>query len=319
MKKMKRSKMKTTRPKNENSISADTKEIIQDRRQSKIDQILSILPFNIRGSKPVIAVLRLDGVIGKVSSYKSGLALHSLNKLIESIFKIDRLEALFLSINSPGGSPVQSELIANRIITLASDAEIPVYSFVEEVAASGGYWLACAGDKIFASKSSIIGSIGVIHSSFGFNEAIKKLGIERRVYTQGNNKSVLDPFGPTKPADVALVKNLGKNIHEHFIDYIKTRRAGRLTQSDEILFNGEFWTGQTAVDYGLIDGIDNMYSYIHKHWGDDVKIEYIENKQSWFKKKLGMATSSGGIAYEISDGFVSAIEDRLLESRFKLK
>jgi signal peptide peptidase SppA len=311
--------MKIIRPKNENSISAETKEIIQSRPQSKIDQILSILPFNIRGSKPVIAVLRLDGAIGKVSSYKTGLTLHSLNKLIESIFKIDRLEALFLSINSPGGSPAQSELIASRIITLASSAEIPVYSFVEEVAASGGYWLACAGNKIFATKSSIIGSIGVIYSSFGFNEVIKKMGIERRIYTQGNNKSVLDPFSPTKPADVTLVKNLGKNIHGHFIDYVKTRRAGRLTQSDEILFNGEFWTGQTALDYGLIDGIDDMYSYIGKHWGEDIKIEYIENKQSWLRKKLGMSTSSEDIAYEISDGFVSAIEDRLTHSGFKIK
>lgn len=311
--------MKTSRPKNENSISAETKGITQIRRQSKIDQILSILPFNIRGSKPVIAVLRLDGAIGKISSYKTGLTLHSLNKLIESVFKIDRLEALFLSINSPGGSPVQSELIANRIITLANEAEIPVYSFVEEVAASGGYWLACAGDKIFATKSSIIGSIGVIFSGFGFNEAIKKLGVERRIYTQGHNKSVLDPFQPTKPSDVDLIKNLGKNIHEHFIDYIKTRRSGRLTQNDEILFNGEFWTGQTALDYGLIDGIDNMYSYIDKHFGDDIKIEYIENKQSWLKKKLGMATSSNEIAYEISEGFVSAVEDRLIDSRFKIK
>jgi signal peptide peptidase SppA len=212
---------------------------------------------------------------------------------------------------------VQSELIAQRITSLAKKHQIPVYSFVEEVAASGGYWLACMGDKIFATKSSIVGSIGVIYSNFGFDEAIKKLGIERRIFAEGKNKSVLDPFKPVKPSDVALIKNLGQNIHEHFINYVKTRRAGKLTQSDEILFNGEFWAGQTALDYGLIDGIDDMYSYINKHYGDDVRIEYIEGKQSWFKKKLGM-TSSSQLGYEISDGLIDSIKVKSIEDRFNI-
>ena len=305
------------RQNNKNSFS--TKEVINSRKQSRFEQMLSFLPINLGYQKPVIAILRLEGIIGRVNSYKSGLSISNLNKLIEQAFKTNRLEAVCLVINSPGGSPVQSELIAGRIIQLAEEMEIPVYSFVEDVAASGGYWLAAAGDKIFASKSSIIGSIGVIHSSFGFHEAIAKLGIERRIYAEGNNKSVLDPFEPAKPSDIKLIKNLEKNIHGHFISYVKSRRNGKLTQSDEILFNGEFWTGQTAVDYGLVDGIDNVYSFINKHYGDEVKIEYVENKQGWFKKKLGMSALSSEIAHDIGEGLVTSVENKLGENRFRIK
>ena len=180
-------------------------------------------------------------------------------------------------------------------------------------------WLACAGDKIFASRSSIIGSIGVISATFGFHEAINKLGIERRVYTEGKSKSVLDPFQPAKNSDIKIIKDLQKNIHEHFIDTVKTRRAGKLTQSDEILFNGEFWTGQTAVDYGLIDGIEDIYSFIHKRYGDDVKVEYIETKQSWLKKKLGMANFADKFAESFSESAIATIENKLIENKYNLK
>ncbi|WP_316353873.1 S49 family peptidase [Candidatus Trichorickettsia mobilis] len=303
---------------NKNLITVADDSIAKTGRQiSKLEQILSILPFKFQSQKPVIAVLSLSGVIGKVSNLKSGLCLHSLNELIEKAFAIPKLQAICLSINSPGGSPVQSELIAKRITSLAKSKKIPVYSFVEDVAASGGYWLACAGDEIYASKSSIIGSIGVISSSFGFHEAINKIGVERRVYTEGQNKAILDPFQPVKAADIKIIKQLQQQIHQHFIDYIKERRAGKLTQSDDILFNGEFWAGESAHDFGLIDGITDMYSFINNKFGDDIKIEYIAGKQSWLKKKLGMTNNNHNL-HEVADYFLDAIEHKILYKKFDL-
>ena len=301
--------------KSKNSIST-AKTPINTNRSSKIDQLISVLPFWFN-TKPVVAVMRLEGVIGKVGSMKSGLTISSLNKLIEKMFKIERLDAVCLCINSPGGSPVQSELISKRLTSLAKELGVPIYSFVEDVAASGGYWLACAGDKIFANKSSIIGSIGVISSGFGFHEAIGKMGIERRVIAEGKNKSVLDPFQPTKSSDVKLVKDLQKKIYEHFTETVKERRKGRLTQTDEIIFNGEFWTGQKALDYGLIDGVDDLYSFIHKKYGNEVKVEYIENKQSWFKKRLGMSNAKDTVQ-EVTDAAFDRIEARFMAGKFDL-
>lgn len=302
-----------------NNIIADAGLVTSGRRQGKLEYLLSFLPLGFSGSKPVVAVLRLDGIIGKAGGFKSGLTLNSLNKLIEKMFKIENLDAVCLSINSPGGTPVQAELIANRIVELAKTKEIPVFSFVEDVAASGGYWLACAAHKIYASQSSIIGSIGVISSGFGFHEAIEKLGIERRVYTEGNTKSVLDPFQPAKKSDIKIINKIQKEIHQHFINTVKKRRTGRLTQNDDILFNGEFWTGQIALDYGLIDGIENLYSFIQKRYGDNVKIEYIENKQPWFKKKLGMSKISQEFANDLSEGIISSVEQRVIYSKFGIK
>ncbi len=306
--------MKTTNN-SKNSIST-AKTSANTKRSSKIDQIMSILPFSFN-TKPVVAVMRLEGIIGKAGSMKSGLTISSLNKLIEKMFKLEKLDAVCLCINSPGGSPVQSELISKRLTSLAKELDVPIYSFVEDVAASGGYWLACAGDKIFASKSSIIGSIGVISSGFGFHEAIEKLGIERRVIAEGKNKSVLDPFQPTKSSDIKLVKALQKTIYDHFTENVKERRKGKLTQNDDIIFNGEFWTGQKALDYGLIDGIDDLYSFINKRYGNEVKIEYIENKQSWFKRKLGMASAKDTVQ-EVTDAMLDRIEARIVAGKFDL-
>ena len=276
--------------------------------------MLPIIGFG--ASKPVVAVLRLSGVIDKVSSIKSGLTIESLHELIDKAFGIKNLEALCLSINSPGGSPVQSELISNRIRLLAQENKIPVYSFIEDVAASGGYWLACIGDQIYASRSSIIGSIGVVSASFGFPAAINKLGIERRVYTEGKNKSILDPFQPVQERDVKIIKQLQKQIHGHFIDYVKERRIGKLTQEDDILFNGEFWSGKTAADFSLIDGIDDMYSFIKKKYGD-VTIKYIANKQSWLKKKLGMVKQD--VIQEFSDSLIESIDNKITYDRFNIR
>lgn len=310
--------MAQVKNRNNRSLTGATEEL-DVRKIGRIEQLISILSFGLSSSKPVVAVLRLEGVIGRVSSMKSGLSLCSINKLIEKMFKIERLKAVCLVINSPGGSPVQSELIATRIIELAKENDIPVYSFVEDVAASGGYWLACAGDKIFASKSSIIGSIGVISSGFGFHEAIAKLGVQRRLYTQGKTKSVLDPFQPEKESDVKIIKKIQKEIHEHFIDTVKKRRGGKITQSDDIIFNGEFWSGQVALDYGLVDGLENMHSFIKNKYGDEVKVEYIEQKQSWFKKRfMSSAADTKMLTDSMVDSVAEELETRLFKNRYNL-
>ncbi|WP_375326607.1 S49 family peptidase [Candidatus Tisiphia endosymbiont of Nemotelus uliginosus] len=289
---------------------------ISKRQAGKLTQLFSMLPIIGSKNTQTVAVLHLNGVIGKVNAVKLGLNIETLNELIERAFDIKNLVAICLTINSPGGSPVQSDLIAKRIRTLATEKAVPVYSFVEDVAASGGYWLACIGDKIYASRSSIIGSIGVILAGFGFPGAIDKLGIERRVYTEGKNKAILDPFQPVQEIDVKIIKNLQKQIHEHFIDYVKERRIGKLTQEDSILFNGEFWCGQTAVDFGLIDGIDDMYNFIKQKY-ENATIKHITVKQSWLKKNLGMARQN--FAYELSTNLVESVDNKINYDIYKVR
>jgi len=285
----------------------------------KFDSFISCLTLeNFRNPKSRVSILRLAGVIGKVGPGRGGMTLEGLNESIESAFNKSNIEAVCLAINSPGGSPVQSELIAGRITTLAREKSIPVYAFVEDVAASGGYWLACAADEIYASKSSIIGSIGVISAGFGFSDAIKKMGIERRVYAQGTNKSVLDPFVPEKKEDIVILKKLQKHAHEHFIDYVKSRRKGKLTQNDDILFNGEFWSGAIAEDFGLIDGIDNMYNFIKKKFGDRVTIDYIKPKESWFKKRFMSHIGSEIDAESIVNAIYNKAQDEQIVSKFRI-
>ncbi|WP_341790582.1 S49 family peptidase [Rickettsia endosymbiont of Polydrusus tereticollis] len=296
---------------------AEFEPIISKRQMSKLEQLFSFFPSIFTNSKDVIAVLRLSGVIGKISTMQSGLTLESLNELIEKTFKIKKLKAVCLVINSPGGAPVQAELIAKRIRELAEENEIKIYSFIEDVAASGGYWLACIGDQIYASRSSIIGSIGVIASGFGFHEAIGKLGIERRIYTEGTNKAILDPFQPIQKDDLKIIKNLQKQVYEHFVDYVKERRIGKLTQGDDILFNGEFWVGQVAADYGLIDGINDMYSVMKEKFGENIKFQYVSAKQPWLKRKLGILSKN--LSENFADSLVGAVENKLMQDKFNIK
>lgn len=280
---------------------------------SKIAQILSRISDFFNFNRTVVSIINLNGVIGKVGA-RGGLSLDSINQQLEDAFKPRNLAAVFLRINSPGGSPVQSELISARIIQLSEKKQVPVYSFIEDMAASGGYWLACSGDEIYASKSSIVGSIGVISAGFGFVDTINKLGVERRVYTQGQNKMVLDPFQPTKSEDIKIISNLQKQVHQHFIDHVKNRRQNRLTQTDDILFNGEFWSGITAKDFGLIDGIENLYDFIDKKFASNVKINNICGKESWLKKRLGISLA----AEDYLDGLEAKIEQKILTERFRL-
>jgi signal peptide peptidase SppA len=235
---------------------------------------------------PQISVLRLSGIIGDYGPM-SGLSLHSINEYIEEAFAIKRLTAVFLVINSPGGSPAQSDLIAKRIKFLSNKKSIPVYSFIEDVGASGGYWIACCADKIFSLESSIVGSIGVISTSFGFQDAIKKLGIERRIYTQGKNKCLLDKFLPENQEGVAILKRIQQNLHNTFIDYVKTSRKAKLSSTEE-LFDGSIWIGQEAKKLGLIDDVKDMYSFAKENFPENTILKFVKKKESWIKKKLGI-------------------------------
>ena len=295
-----------------------SEQVIYRRNISRFNQLLSILSFNFWKRPSKVAVVRLEGVIGKIGLGKSGLTLESLDQLIQKAFTTEVI-AVCLLINSPGGSPVQSDLIAKRITNLSEKHNIPVYSFVEDMAASGGYWLACAGEEIYANRSSVIGSIGVVARGFGFTEMIKKIGIERRVYTQGENKSVLDPFKPEKARDIELITDIQKDVHQHFIDAVKISRNNRLTQSDDILFDGTFWSGQIALDYGLVDGIDDLHSFISRKFGDDTKIEYIKPKESWLQRKLSISVDLQKIATKIVDHLFAKIEAKTDYDKFDLK
>ena len=227
------------------------------------------------GGEPRVSVIRLHGVIMEGRGGLGGtgvINLENTRKLIDKAFQPSRLQAVLLNINSPGGTPVQSDLVSAYIREKAAEHEVPVLVFVEDLAASGGYWLACTGSEIYAARCSIVGSIGVISQGFGFHQLIEKLGIERRTYTAGQNKSINDPFEPVKEKDVEIIKSMQGNIHKEFIEHVKTSRGERLKGDDQLLFNGEFWTAETALKLGLIDGIDHMESFITRKWGSDVRV-----------------------------------------------
>ena len=270
---------------------------------------------------PVVPVLRFTGPIGMATPLRPGISLAATAGAIEKAFSLSKLPTVAVLINSPGGSPVQSNLIFKRIRQLAEEKSKRVYVFCEDVAASGGYFLAIAGDEIYADPSSIVGSIGVISSSFGFVEAIEKLGIERRVYTAGLNKSTLDPFMPEKPEDVARLKALQLDVHDVFIGLVKERRLGKLKAPDAELFSGAFWTGAKALEFGLIDGIADVRSKMQELHGVKVRLKVVEPEKPGllgrFRKFSGAASFDGGGLAFASD-LVSAIEARALWSRFGL-
>lgn len=246
------------------------------------------------GKTPRISVINLHGTImqGKGSPIGGKLInLESTRKMIDKAFKPARLEAVFLNINSPGGSAVQSDLVSTYIKEKSAKHNVPVIAFVEDTAASGGYWLACTGSEIYAARSSVVGSIGVISQGLGFHQLIDKWGIERRTFTAGENKSVMDPFAPLKEKDVEIIKGLLNNIHQHFIDHVKTSRGDRLIGEDQVIFNGEFWTGEQALALGLIDGIDNLDSYVARKWGENVEVIRVKGG-SKLEELLGEVTGT---------------------------
>lgn len=248
-------------------------------RRSTCVNMKYLVPF--LQADPTVAVIRLSGVIS--ASGRGALNDASLRPIIERAFKKGKPKAVALVINSPGGSPVQSSLIAARIRRLSAEKDIPVIAFIEDVAASGGYWLASAGDEIWADESSIIGSIGVISMGFGFTEAMSRHGVERRVYTAGKSKAMLDPFQPEKAADVKRLKGMLEHIHESFKAQVMKRRTGKLPE-DKDLFTGEIWVGKSAIDVGLIDGIDHLEPLMQQRYGDKVKFIRYGGKRSFLQK-----------------------------------
>jgi serine protease SohB len=266
---------------------------------------------------PVVPVLRLSGVIGGPGLRGGGLTLAALNPALERAFKMRGARAVALAINSPGGSPVQSALIAERIRLLAGEKQLPVLGFIEDVGASGGYWLALAADEIFADPRSIVGSIGVIHASFGFAEAIQRLGIERRLFTAGATKSLLDPFSPEDPDDIARLKDILHEIHEGFKATVRERRGSRLTASDSEVFEGQIWTGQKALSLGLIDGLGTLHGVLRARFGDKVRLPQVSTRRSWLQRRLGFGPDPGE-AKAIVDGALASLAERALWARYGL-
>ena len=288
-----------------------------------IRALLARLPIGpLRPAVPVVAVLRLSGVIGQVGPLRAGLSLQRLAGQIERAFSLPGVKAVALAINSPGGSPVQSSLIARRIRQLATEKKVPVVAFAEDVAASGGYWLACAADEIYADASSIVGSIGVIAASFGFAEMIERIGVKRRIYTAGERKSILDPFRPENPEDVERLKSIQAEIHAGFQAWVRERRGDRLRAGPEELFNGEFWTGKRALELGLIDGLDDLRSAMRRRFGDDVRLRVVGGDRSWLRRRLlaggGFEGPTSILPISWAEDLLAAVEARSLWNRFGL-
>lgn len=269
--------------------------------------------LTFRNPPALIHVVRLEGQLAAGKSVRSSnLNLRAVEPALQKAFR-KGVAAVALEINSPGGSPVQSALIGNRIQSLSKEFGVPVYVFCEDVAASGGYWLACAGDEIYADENSIIGSIGVISMGFGFPKLMQKIGIESRVHTAGESKSTNNPFKPEKPEDVAKLKAILEEMHESFKAMVRARRGEKLKGKDKELFTGAYWTGTTALKLGLIDGIGHMEATMKRKFGDKAVLKLIPVTQGGFLRRIGLANTSdmGGQALD-------ALEARALWQRFGL-
>lgn len=265
-----------------------------------------LLPWRRRKDAPLVSVLRLAGVIGRVGPVRGGsVTLANMERAIDRAFAPKRLAAVALSVNSPGGSPVQSALIAKRIRARAEERGVPVLAFAEDVAASGGYWLACAGDEIFADENSIVGSIGVIAAGFGFVDLIARHGIERRVHTAGARKGMLDPFRPEDPEEVERLRAVQRDMHETFVSHVRERRGRRLRGDDDTLFSGEFWSGRRAIELGLVDGLGELRGVLRDRFGAGVRIRPVAARRG-LRRRLGLGGFDGSPAFGVDVGAVGA-------------
>jgi signal peptide peptidase SppA len=287
-----------------------------------VDRGMAWLPARFRRGAAVVPVVRLSGVIGPVTPLRPGMTLAGIAKTLEKAFATKNARAVALVINSPGGSPVQSRQIYLRIRQLAHEKNLQVIVFVEDVAASGGYMIACAGDEIYCDPSSILGSIGVVGGSFGMTELIRKIGVERRLYTAGEHKAMLDPFLPEDPDDVARLKSIQREIHAIFIDLVKKSRGTRLKGADDMLFTGEYWAGDTSVSLGLADGIGDLRSTLRARFGDKVLTPVIASSSGMLASLFGRRAPGAasldiaGNAGGLPDELISALETRAIWSRF---
>jgi signal peptide peptidase SppA len=318
----------------DNGMSEHIKQLFASAREL----LRPVTPRRLWGDVPIVPVVRLSGVIGVSTPLRPGLMLASVARQLERAFAVRNARAVALLINSPGGSPVQSHLIFLRIRSLAAEKKLPVIAFAEDVAASGGYMLACAADEIICDPSSIVGSIGVLGGTFGFPRLLEKLGIERRIYTSGERKAMLDPFLPEKPDEVERLKLVQREIHDDFIALVKERRGARLTGPETDLFSGEYWTGRTAIELGLADAVGELRSVLRERFGDKVITPVIAPERSLLgrvRPGVGLGgigfgrTGFGGIEFggvELGgfggDGFadelISALEARALWARYGL-
>ncbi len=288
-----------------------------------LDRLKQLVPAKFRPGGVVVPVVRLSGTIGAVTPLRPGMSLAGVAKTLERAFATRHAKAVALVINSPGGSPVQSRQIYLRIRQLAEEKKLPVLVFVEDVAASGGYMIACAGDEIFCDPSSILGSIGVVGGSFGFVDLIKKIGVERRLYTAGEHKATLDPFLPENPEDVARLKQIQREIHAIFIALVKGSRGARLKGADDVLFTGEYWAGETSVSLGLADAIGDLRSTLRARYGDKVQTPVIAPASGMLSTLLGRKSGGAGMSAldgieVLPDGMISALETRAIWARFGL-
>ena len=290
-----------------------------DMRQAVLDFLRPILPARFRSDIPVVPVVRLSGVIGVATPLRPGMMMATIARPLERAFSVRNARAVALLINSPGGSPTQSHLIFQRIRQLAEEKDIPVLAFIEDVGASGGYMLACAADEIICDRFSIVGSIGVVGGTFGFPKLMEKLGIERRIYSSGERKVMLDPFQEEKPEDVRRLKAIQKDIHDHFIALVKARRGGRLNGPDKTLFSGEFWAAQRAIELGLADHVGDVRSVLRERYGDKVRMPLISSERSLFGRRTpGVLADVLAGRPGLADDLVSAVETRALWARYGL-
>jgi len=267
---------------------------------------------------PAVPVVRLSGVIAASGLLGSrGLSIESVAPLLARAFGLRGAKAVALAINSPGGSPVQSALIAQRIRLLATEKNLPVIAFVEDVAASGGYWLACAADEIVADPASIVGSIGVISAGFGFQDFLARFGVERRVHTSGERKSMLDPFRPENPDDIERLKRLQGEIHDGFKDWVRQRRGGKLKGDEATLFSGEFWTGKRGLDMGVVDSLGELRAVLQARYGAKVHLPVIAPRRRLLQR-FGLGSGLGGRVEEMGPAMMAALEERAHWQRFGL-
>jgi signal peptide peptidase SppA len=290
--------------------------------EKTVKMLRPVLPRRFRGDVPVVPVVRLTGVIGFSTPLRPGLTLSSVAKQLDRAFAWPRARAVALSINSPGGSAVQSHLVFQRIRQLSAEKKLPAIAFVEDVAASGGYMIACAADEIVADPSSIVGSIGVIGATFGFDKLIEKIGVERRIYTSGLNKAMLDPFLPENHEHVARLKAIQQDIHTSFIDLVKSRRGTKLNGAEEDLFSGEYWAARKGIEFGLVDRIGDLRSALRERYGDKVETPLVAASRSLFGRTTpGVSTGIAEFLERrpgLTDELISSLEARALWARFGL-
>ena len=275
-----------------------------------------LMPARFSGEGPTIPVLRLAGTIGIGNAFRPGLTMEGLAVPIRAAFAVKDAPAVALVINSPGGAATQSHLIFKRLRALADEKKKKLLAFIEDVGASGGYMIALSADEIFADQASIVGSIGVVSGSFGFNQAMEKLGIERRLYSAGDRKVMLDPFSPENPRDVEHLKGIQRDIHALFMDLVRARRGDRLKETPET-FSGAIWSGPQAKEAGLIDGIGDIRSELRARYGEKVRLKLIGIERGLFRRRRAIGVA-GGLAAAQVDAILGAIEERALWGRFGL-